>query len=68
MTLQKLMVAGRAIDANVFPDTDHGMLEFRANADGSRTPTQITGGYLRLLADWVKGDARGADGRAQKLF
>jgi uncharacterized protein len=66
-TLQKLMIAGKPIDAYLFPDTDHGMLEFHTNADGSRTPTRITEGYLRLLADWVKGDARGTYGRAEKL-
>lgn len=66
-TLQRPMVAGKAIDAYVFPDTDHGMLEFQTNANGSRTPARITEGYLRLLADWVKGDARGAYGQAQKL-
>jgi hypothetical protein len=30
------------------------MVEFRVNADGSRTATRITEGYLRLLGDWVK--------------
>lgn len=63
--LRKLKGAGKPIDAYVFPDTDHGMVEFRTNADGSRTPTRITDGYLQLLADWIKGDLRGSYGRAQ---
>jgi uncharacterized protein len=66
-TLEKLRSAVLAIDAYVFPDTDHGMFEFRTHADGSRTATRITEGYLQLLADWVKGDLRPAYGRAQKL-
>lgn len=63
--LLKLKGAGKPIDAYVFPDTDHGMVEFRTNADGSRTPTRITDGYLQLLADWIKGDLRGSYGRSQ---
>jgi pimeloyl-ACP methyl ester carboxylesterase len=65
--LLKLIAAGRPIDAYVFPDTDHGMVEFSVNADGSRTPTRITDGYLKLLADWIKGDVHGAYGRASAL-
>jgi dienelactone hydrolase len=65
--LLKLIAAGRPIDAHVFPDTDHGMVEFSVNADGSRTPTRITDGYLKLLADWIKGDVHGTYGRASAL-
>jgi len=63
--LLKLKRAGKPIEAYVFPDTDHGMVEFRTNVDGSRTPTRIADGYLQLLADWIKGDLRGSYGRAQ---
>lgn len=66
-TLLKLKGAGKPIDAYVFPDTDHGMVEFTSNADGSRNPTRITDGYLQLLADWIKGDLRGSYGRAQPV-
>jgi pimeloyl-ACP methyl ester carboxylesterase len=65
--LQQLKKAGKPIDVYVFPDTDHGMVEFVANADGSRSMTRITDGYLRLLGDWIKGKAAGTYGRAQKL-
>lgn len=65
--LLKLIAEGRPIDAYVFPDTDHGMVEFRVNADGSRTPTRITDGYLKLLADWIHGDVHGTYGRASAL-
>jgi pimeloyl-ACP methyl ester carboxylesterase len=62
-----LMKAGKPIEVYLFPDTDHGMVEFATNADGSRTVTRITDGYLRLLGDWIQGRAVGTYGRAQKL-
>lgn len=65
--LAALIAARRPVDAWIFPDTDHGIFEFRTNADGSRTPTRIANGYLQLLADWIKGDVRGAYGRAGRL-
>lgn len=66
-TLLKLVAAARPVDAYVFPDTDHGMVEYRTNDDGSRTPTRITDGYLKLVADWIKGKLGGGYGRAQRL-
>jgi dienelactone hydrolase len=65
--LDKLAAAGKPIAGYVFPDTDHGILEFRTNADGTRTPTRIANGYLKLLADWIKGDLKGPYGRAVRL-
>jgi pimeloyl-ACP methyl ester carboxylesterase len=65
--LAKLVAQGKPIDAYLFPNTDHGMVEFRSNADGSRTATRITEGYLKLLADWIKHDVRGTYGRGQKI-
>jgi hypothetical protein len=62
-----LMKAGKPIEVYLFPNTDHGMVEFVTNADGSRTVTRITDGYLRLLGDWIQGRACGTYGRAQKL-
>lgn len=59
--------AGKPIDVYLFPDTDHGMFEYTTAADGSRSVTRITDGYLKLLGDWIKGDARGAYGRAERL-
>jgi pimeloyl-ACP methyl ester carboxylesterase len=58
---------GKPLDVYLFPDTDHGMFEFTANADGSRNVTRIADGYLRLLGDWIKGRASGNYGRAQNL-
>ena len=65
--LLQLMRAGKPIDVYLFPDTDHGMVEFITNADGSRTVTRITEGYLRLVGDWIHGRVAGAYGRGQKL-
>ncbi|WP_425260977.1 alpha/beta hydrolase family protein [Rubrivivax sp. RP6-9] len=66
-TLLTLMAAGKPVDAYLFPDTDHGMVEYRTETDGSRTPTRITDGYLQLLADWIRRDLRGGYGRALRL-
>lgn len=65
--LLQLKKAGKPIDVYLFPGTDHGMMEFVTNADGSRRVTRITDGYLRLLGDWIKGRTVGTYGRAQKL-
>jgi uncharacterized protein len=65
--LLQLKKAGKPIDVYLFPNTDHGMLEFVANPDGSRTMTRITDGYLRLVGDWIQGRVAGPYGRAQKL-
>ena len=62
--LKNLIAGGKAINAYVFPHTDHGMVEFQAGLDGARTATRITDGYLKLLADWIKHDVHGAYGRA----
>jgi hypothetical protein len=65
--LLTLVGEGRHVDAFLFPDTDHGMVEYRINDDGGRTPTRITDGYLKLVADWVKGEMTGSCGRGQQL-
>jgi pimeloyl-ACP methyl ester carboxylesterase len=65
--LVQLMREKKGIDVYVFPDTDHGMMEYVANPDGSRTMTHITNGYLKLLGDWIKETPAAAYGRGQKL-
>lgn len=65
--LTKLRKAGQPIDIYLFPQTDHGILEYRTNPDGSRTMTRMADGYLRLLGDWIKGEVHGQYGRAQLL-
>lgn len=61
--LSTLVEAGKPIDVIVFPETDHGMFEYIGQPDGSRRPTRITDGYLRLLGDWIRGEVRGPYGR-----
>lgn len=65
--LSGLIAQHRPISAYVFPQTDHGIMEFRTDPDGTRVPTRITEGYLRLLADWIKGEVRGSYGRSITL-
>ncbi|MGH6651881.1 MAG: alpha/beta hydrolase family protein [Sphingopyxis sp.] len=65
--LMGLKAAGKPVDVYLFPNTDHGMFEFTTAADGERSVTRITDGYLKLLGDWVKGDVRGPYGRAEHL-
>ena len=65
--LRDLQAAGKPIDTYLFPGTDHGMWEYVDKADGTRDYTRLTDGYLKLLGDWIKGDVRGAYGRAEKL-
>ncbi|HEV2597017.1 alpha/beta hydrolase [Sphingopyxis sp.] len=62
-----LAKGGKPFDVYLFPDTDHGMFEYTTAADGSRSVTRITDGYLKLLGDWIKGKARGSYGRAERL-
>jgi pimeloyl-ACP methyl ester carboxylesterase len=65
--LRELRDRGQKVDIYLFPQTDHGMVEFRTNPDGSRTATRITQGYLPLIGDWIKGNVQPPYGRAQKL-
>lgn len=46
--------AGRPITSVVFPQADHGILEFEKNAKGERQHTRTADGYLRMLLDWIK--------------
>jgi pimeloyl-ACP methyl ester carboxylesterase len=65
--LSRLIAAGRPVDAYIFPGTDHGMFEYREDSTGNRTVTRITDGYLKLLADWIKGDVQGSYGRGRRI-
>lgn len=65
--LLALIDDGRPIELYMFPDTDHGMFEYETLPDGSRRVTRITDGYLRLLADWIRGAPQGSYGRGVRL-
>ena len=53
------------IDLAVFPDTDHGLGNFRTLPDGKRQRTRLADGYFPLQIDWIKGHLRPPYGRAQ---
>lgn len=53
--LQTLRSEGRDLSIYLFPDTDHGMVDYRLDEDGDRIPTRVTEGYYDLMADWAKG-------------
>lgn len=59
--------AGRPIDIYVFPGTDHGMMEFVEQPDGTRDYTRITDGYFRLVGDWIKGIRAPSYGRGERV-
>lgn len=65
--LKQLVAAGQPIDLYVFPDTDHGMMEFTTSPDGSRAITRMTDGYLRLLGDWIRRDLHPPYGRGNPV-
>ncbi|UJB18994.1 MULTISPECIES: alpha/beta hydrolase family protein [Lysobacter] len=56
-TQKRLIVlgqAGRPITSVVFPQADHGILEFEKDAKGERQHTRTADGYVRMQLDWVK--------------
>ena len=63
--LQGLRSDGYPIEIALFPETDHGMVEFETAADGTRAPVRITDGYFRLLGDWILGRKRPPYGSAR---
>jgi hypothetical protein len=52
--LLALSAEGHPITTVVFPDTNHGILEFETGADGQRKSTRHAEGYFRVLIDWIK--------------
>lgn len=65
--LGALAQRGRPITTVVFPDTDHGLVEFETAADGARTRTRHADGAWRMALDFIRdGRVRSAGyGRAQ---
>lgn len=57
-TLRRLAVLqseGRPIVTAVFAAAEHGMYEFETDAQGERLSTRQPDGYLRLMADFIRG-------------
>lgn len=65
--LLSLAASGKPVEVYLFPDTDHGMVEFTVAPDGSRQITRITDGYLKLLGDWIRGINTPPYGRGERL-
>ncbi len=65
--LRKLQSEHVPIDLAIFPDTDHGLGNFRTLPDGKRQRTRLADGYFPLQIDWVKGHLRPPYGRAQLI-
>lgn len=62
--LHALQREGRPIELVAFPGTDHGIVEFVDNPDGTRTVQRVADGYFRLLGDWVKQERHPPYGRS----
>jgi len=59
---------GRPIQVLEYPNTDHGIVEFEAGADGKRTPTRYEDGYYGAVLDFEKtGTLPGRYGAAPRL-
>lgn len=61
-TLERLATLarnGRPITTAVFPETDHGLVEFETSDDGTRTRTWYAEGAWRMALDFIRnGDIR----------
>jgi hypothetical protein len=55
--LERLRAAGKPIDLKIYPDADHGILEFEEK-DGERVYTHYSPGYFELESEWVRKQGR----------
>jgi dipeptidyl aminopeptidase/acylaminoacyl peptidase len=63
--LGMLQSEGRSIVTAVFPDTDHGILEFEVR-DGERVYTRYAEGYFPMMVEWIRsGTVTGSYGRSE---
>jgi uncharacterized protein len=62
--LRLLQDEGKPVTIAVYPDTDHGIVEFTEDENGQRTYTRFAEGYLRLAVDGMKGDWQARYGQA----
>lgn len=66
--LTALAAEGRPVTVVQYPDADHGIVEFERGADGSRTETRYSDGYIQAVLDWAAhGELRHDLGRGQVL-
>jgi pimeloyl-ACP methyl ester carboxylesterase len=53
LSLAALKEINKQLDVYIFPNTDHGMYEYRQLPDGSRQNLRVTDGYFKLITEWV---------------
>jgi uncharacterized protein len=51
--LNKLQETGHQITVAVFPHAEHGIYEFETASDGTREDTRNSGGYFRMMRDYI---------------
>jgi len=51
--LREVQATHPSLDVVMFPNADHGIIEFTEKPDGSRVETGFSPGYFQLLADWI---------------
>lgn len=51
--LERLRAAGKPIDLKIYPEADHGIVEFEEK-DGERVYTRYSPGYFELESAWVR--------------
>jgi len=66
--LREMQKSKMPITTAVFPNTDHGMIEFIELPDGKRQYTKFTEGYFRLIADSMKNISAAPYGSAQMVL
>jgi dienelactone hydrolase len=52
--LEDLRADGQPIDISLYPDAEHGILEFEQQADGSRRYSGYSESYFRTAVDWLR--------------
>src|SRR5690606_30817913 len=52
--LEQLAGEGFAVTTALFPDTDHGLVEFEEGPGGTRDRTRYADGYLRMSIDFIR--------------
>ena len=51
--LERLRAAGKPIDLKIYPEADHGIVDFEEK-DGERVYTRYEPGYFELESAWVR--------------
>jgi uncharacterized protein len=51
--LREVQATHPNLDVVMFPNADHGIIEFTEKPDGSRSETGFSPGYFPLLVDWI---------------